>query len=70
MDVHGYVVIEQALTSEEVAAANEAIDAHADEITIRPNDLAHASDTLKGTTGRGDLGGMLTWDKPHCDPFR
>jgi len=70
MDVHGYVDIEQALTSEEVAAANEAIDAHADEITIRPNDLAHASDTLKGTTGRGDLGGMLTWDKPHCDPFR
>ena len=69
-EVHGYLVIEGALSPEEVAAANAAIDHHADQIGIRPNDLAHESETLKGTQGRGDLGGMLTWDKPHCDPFR
>ena len=69
-EVHGYLVIEGALSPEEVAAANAAIDHHAEQIGIRPNDLAHESETLKGTQGRGDLGGMLTWDKPHCDPFR
>ena len=69
-EVHGYLVIEGALSPTEVAAANAAIDHHADQIGIRPNDLAHESETLKGTQGRGDLGGMLTWDKPHCDPFR
>ena len=69
-DVHGYLVIEDALSSDEVAAANAAVDHHADQISIRPNDLANGSTTLRGKTGRGDLGGMLTWDKPHCDVFR
>ena len=69
-DVQGYLVIEEALSVEEVAAANAAVDHHADEIGIRPNDLANESETLGGTTGRGDLGGMLTWEKPHCDVFR
>ena len=26
--------------------------------------------TLAGAEGRGDLGGMLTWEKPHCEVFR
>ena len=69
-DVHGYLVIKGALSPEEVAAANTAIDYHASQIQIRPNDLAHGSRTLQGTTGRGDLGGMLTWEKPHCEVFR
>ena len=69
-EVHGYLAIEGALSPREVAAANAAIDHYADQIGIRANDLAHESETLKGTQGRGDLGGMLTWDKPHCDPFR
>lgn len=70
LDVHGYVVIENALSPEEVAAANAAVDHYADEISIRPNDLANGSTTLRGKMGRGDLGGMLTWEKPHCDVFR
>ncbi|MDA0837378.1 MAG: phytanoyl-CoA dioxygenase family protein [Planctomycetota bacterium] len=69
-DVHGYLVIRGALSSEEVAAANAAVDHHADKIKIRPNDLAHKSRTLTGIIGRGDLAGMLEWGKPHCDPFR
>ena len=69
-EVHGYLVIRGALSQQEVAAANAAIDHHADQIGIRANDLAHESEMLKGTQGRGDLGGMLTWEKPHCDPFR
>ncbi|MCZ6677454.1 MAG: phytanoyl-CoA dioxygenase family protein [Candidatus Poribacteria bacterium] len=69
-DVHGYLVIEGALSPEEVTAANAAIDHYADQIQIRPNDLANESKTLRGTIGRGDLGGMLTWKKPYCDVFR
>ena len=69
-DMHGYLVIEGALSSEEVTAANAAIDHHADKISIRPGDLAHGSETLCSTTGRGDLGGMLTWEKPYCEVFR
>ena len=69
-DVHGYLVIEGALSPEEVEAANAAVDCHADEISVRPNDLANGSTTLRGKTGRGDLGGMLTWQKPHCAVFR
>ena len=69
-DVHGYVVIESALSSDQVAAANAAVDHHADQISLRPNDLARGSKTLTGSQGRGDLGGMLTWEKPYCDPFR
>ena len=42
-EVHGYLVIEGALSPAEVAAANAAIDHYADQIGIRPNDLAHES---------------------------
>ncbi|MEE2659180.1 MAG: phytanoyl-CoA dioxygenase family protein [Candidatus Latescibacterota bacterium] len=70
MDVHGYLVIEAALSQDEVATANAAIDRHAHEVSIRPNDLAHESDALRGTTGRGDLAGALSWNPPDCDPFR
>ena len=36
-DLHGYLVIERALSTDEVAAANTAIDYYADRISIRPN---------------------------------
>ena len=69
-EVHGYLILKGLLSPAEVAAANAAIDHHADQIGIRPNDLANESTTLRGTTGRGDLGDMLTWEKPHCDIYR
>ena len=69
-DTHGYLRIEGALSVDELAAANAAIDAHADQIRIRGNDLANESNALVAEHGRGDLGGMLTWDPPHCDIFR
>ena len=69
-DVHGYLLIENAVSAEEVAAANAAIDAHADETQGKFPDLSHGSTTLKGEKGRRDLEGMLEWEKPHCDVFR
>ena len=71
-DLNGYIVIEAILSTAEVALCNEAIDRHADRIVERTGDLSLSgnSATLKGTTGRGDLGGLLGWDQPWCEPFR
>lgn len=71
-DLNGYVVIENALSPEEVAACNAAIDANRERIRIREGEqlLSGGSATLRGERGRGDLGGMLAWPQPGCDPFR
>ena len=71
-DINGYLVIENALSPEEVTALNEAIDNNRDRIRVRPPEqsLSRDSVALKGKHGRGDLGGFLTWDKPWCQPFR
>ena len=71
-DLDGYIVIEGVLSAAEVARCNEAIDRHADGIVERTGELSLSGDstTLKGTTGRGDLDGLLGWDKPFCEPFR
>ena len=66
------LVIEDALTLKEVAACNEAIDHESDRVRERPPEesLAGGSRALKGKQGRGDLGEMLTWPQPYCQPFR
>lgn len=71
-DLNGFIVVEGVLSADEVSRCNEAIDRHAEGIRERTGDLSLSSDstTLKGTTGRGDMGGLLAWDKPWCDPFR
>ena len=71
-DLNGYLVVENALTPDEIAACNKAIDNNPDRMRIRPPEqsLSGESKTLKGKHGRTDLGGMLTWPKPWCQPFR
>lgn len=71
-DLHGFLVVEGVLSKAEVAAANEAIERHADGIVERVGEASLSSDskTMQGETGRGDLGGLLSWEKPWCDPFR
>ena len=71
-DLNGYLVIKDVLTPEEVALANEAIDKHSHLGRIRPPEqtLDGGSPELSGTEGRGELGGMLGWEEPWCEPFR
>lgn len=71
-DLNGYLVIENALSSDELGALNHAIDENQDRIKIRSAEqsLSRGSKALEGKHGRGDLGGMLTWPKPWCEPFR
>lgn len=71
-DLTGFLVLENVLTPDEVALANEAIDRHLDRMRLRPREqsLDGGSEALAGTHGRGELGGLLEWEKPWCDPFR
>ncbi len=69
-DLNGYLVVQDALSTEEVSACNDAIDNNIDRIEEREQSLAAESETLKGELVRCDLTEMLTWPKPWCDPFR
>lgn len=67
-DLQGFLVIPQVLTAEEVGALNAALDAHRDQ--IRDDVNSYTSSTLRGEHPRRLVSGMLTWEAPHCDPFR
>ena len=71
-DINGYIIVRNVLSDEEIARCNEAIDHHSHLIRERTGEqsLSGESKTLKGITGRGDLGGVLSWEKPWRDPFR
>jgi ectoine hydroxylase-related dioxygenase (phytanoyl-CoA dioxygenase family) len=69
-DLTGYLVIREALSPDEVQQCNDAIDHHIDQLKEYPRTLAGDSKTLGGSSHRKDLGGMLAWEKPWCEPFR
>jgi len=74
-DLNGFIVIRGVLSAEEVAAAHSAIDAHTAEFKERADKaLRNTRDGTPlagdGKTPRLDLGGMLGWQKPHCNIFR
>ena len=62
-DLCGYIVVRNALSPEDIALANEAIDRHAENIRERTGELSLSggSQALKGSTGRGDLGGAFAY---------
>jgi hypothetical protein len=61
-DLMGYIVIEDALTPEEVARCNVAIDHRIDQLKSSPS-YSGGSKALAGTSTRQDLGGMLSWER-------
>ena len=77
-DLNGYVVLRGAFDADMVSRANNAVDAHLDQLHERTGQLrtsglyGRASTELAGdgSTGRADLGGMLGWAAPHREPFR
>ena len=69
-DLTGYLVLREVLTEEEVAEFNAGIDHYRDQMQEIDRSLAGGSDALKGTSRRKDLGGMLSWDRPWCEPYR
>ena len=69
-DLTGYLVLKDVLTPEEVAELNAGIDRHRDLMSEIDRPLSGDSKTMQGTSRRKDLGGMLAWDRPYCEPFR
>ena len=72
-DLTGYLVVREALTPEEVAECNDAIEHYAESIrarSIEGGGLAHDSSALQGQSGRLELTGMLGWPPPYREPFR
>ena len=67
-DLQGFLVVRNFLSPEEVQALNEAIDANEDKRTEDEN--SHPVGNLFGDRKRGFFGGMLTWEKPWCQPYR
>lgn len=70
-DLQGYLVFENILDSDEVAAANESIDRHSGLVSERRPGLAHTSSKLRGEMGKaGFTQDPLGFDRPWCEPFR
>ncbi len=69
-DLNGYLVIENALSPDEVRRCNEAIEHHSEQIWEMADSLTGGSQPLAGTSRRKELGGMLAWERPHCEIFR
>jgi ectoine hydroxylase-related dioxygenase (phytanoyl-CoA dioxygenase family) len=70
-DLRGYIVLDRVLSTEEVAAANAAIDHHAHMIASRERGLAHTSTRLRGASGKDEFQkNPLGFDRPWCEPFR
>ena len=71
-DLTGYLIVKNALSEDEVAQCNSAIDHFDHKIIPREEGnegLSKGSKTLKGT-GRLELHGMLGWPAPYREPFR
>ena len=67
-DLQGYIVVPGFLSPDEVSALNDAFDANWDQ--RRDDDNRDPSGNMAGSDRRGMFTGMLTWEQPHCRPFR
>lgn len=79
-DLNGYLVLRSVFSEDQVQTANDTIDKYLDSDhlherkgKLRTSGLYGRESTAlagDGKTGRFDMGGMLGWPKPDCDPFR
>lgn len=72
-DLRGFLVVENALSPDEVRAANEAIDQYQADIKPRApeHSLSDNSPVLKGEKGRLEISRrLLELDPPYAEPFR
>jgi hypothetical protein len=67
-DLQGFVVARNFLSAEEVKGLNDAFDANADKRCEDPNQ--DPSGNMAGKFKRDTFTGMLSWEKPWCNPFR
>jgi ectoine hydroxylase-related dioxygenase (phytanoyl-CoA dioxygenase family) len=71
MDLQGFLHVKDFLSTEEVRALNEAVDANVDEEAedFFPQEAPYGGG-MDGQFNKGTADGMLTWEQPWCQPFR
>lgn len=72
-DLRGFLVVEDLLSADDLAAANEALNRHRELIRPRPPEqsLSGNAEPLRGDQGRLEITrNLLTLEKPWCEPFR
>ena len=69
-DLTGYLLLRDVLSAEELQALNAGIDQHIETLEPLAKSTAGDSKTLAGTSRRNDMGDMLAWERPWCEPFR
>lgn len=71
-DLTGYLVVKDALTSDEVGRCNEAVEQHMDGLVVANPErvLSEESKTLAGPAKQYYLDKCLEWERPWCEPFR
>ena len=69
-DLRGYLIVRDALTPEEIAECNAAIDHFADRIGHYDGSLARGSAALAGQASRKQLAGLLDGPPQNREPFR
>ena len=69
-DLTGYLLLRDVLSAEELQALNAGIDQHIETLEPLAESTAGDSKTLAGTSRRNDMGNMLAWQRPWCEPFR
>ena len=70
LDLQGFLVVHEFLSTGELSALNQAVDACEHLRGQDGNSNTASSEKLAGTHKRGMFSGMLSWPKPHCFPFR
>jgi hypothetical protein len=69
-DLNGYLVLRGVLTTEQLTAANSAVEYYSDQIRVGEDNRGSRSSTALKGTGRPTLHGLLHLEHPHCEPFR
>lgn len=70
-DLNGYLVVEDILSTAQVAELNAAIEQNRlPSDSLSECSLDGGSEKLRGKHGRGSFGGCLNWPQPGCQPFR
>ena len=67
-DLQGFIVVRDFLSQREVKTLNDAFDANWDQ--RREDPIGDPSGNMAGRDKRGLFTDMLTWEQPHCRPFR
>jgi hypothetical protein len=69
-DLKGFLVLRDVVDADTIARANSAIDSHFDQIETHERQFEGGSQALASEVRQKWCDEMVTWGKPHGEPFR